>query len=194
MKPESSEAFLAAIEADARGTRDNEPGALQFVLGQNVDDANAFHLHEQYKSKADLDHHESTPHFNTFVEFVKSADPFSAPMIVEKYECAHEPKVNPPRSAYCLNVESCIKAEFRDEFIALMKTHQASSQAEPGCVQFDWGESLETPSTFFIHEQYKDKAAYDAHEKTPHFGKFGVFNAKDPYSKPQVVSFYQVSN
>lgn len=75
---------------------------------------------------------------------------------------------------------------------ALCARHRADSKAEPGCVQFDWGESTTEPNTFYMHEEYKNRDAYNAHEKTPHDDRFFAFDTdKDPYVEPQVVSLYQ---
>lgn len=189
VKPDRVDEFLALIQNVRDRTMATESGALQYVIGRDVNNPNVIHLHEQYKTLDDSAHHENTEHYQELMAFA-ATDPLSTPLVLEKYSCAHAPVVIPSRPAFCLNVESCIKPEFRDEFLTLMKSHQAKSQAEPACLQFDWGESIDTPNSFYIHEQYKDKSGFDAHESSPHFAKFGEFNAKDPYSKPQVVSFY----
>lgn len=183
-------AFLDAIKEDQEHTLSDEANALQFVVGQDVDNPNIIYLHEQYVSQSDLDHHNETPHFKKFIQFVQSngiSDP-----VLDRFNCLHKPsgKIS-LRPAFCLNVESCVKPEVRDKFTALMKRHQQLSLAEPGCLQFDWGVDAEDPNTFYIHEEYQSKKDYDDHEMTFHFDTFMKFNsAKQPYSKPQVVGFY----
>jgi quinol monooxygenase YgiN len=76
-----------------------------------------------------------------------------------------------------------------------MTSHQAESQREPLCLQFDWGVSTEDPDVFYIHEEYageKDgKEGLDAHQRSAHFARFMKFNLeKQPYSKPQVLHFF----
>ena len=190
VKAERRVELLELLKEDEKQTLGTEPGALQFVVGENINDPNMICLHEQYKSKEDLGFHNTTPHFAKVAKFFES-HPFTQDPVINIYACKHEPKRIENRPAFCLNVESCIKAEFRDNFLELMMSHQVNSQAEPGCLQFDWGESVDGGSSFYIHEQYADKKGYDAHEVTAHFTKFGVFNVKEPYAKPQVVNFFK---
>lgn len=195
VKEECRNDFIQAIQADQRDTLANEPNVLQFVVGQCIDNKNLFCLHEQYKSATDLDYHESTQHFKTFQQYCTESNPFVEEPVVNKYLCSHTPKVISSRltGTFCLNVESCIKAEVRDEFITLMTQHQKDSLAEVECLQFDWGESCIDSNTFYIHEEYTNKQGYDAHETTSHFDRFIKFNTeKKPYSKPQVVNFYTI--
>jgi len=197
LKPETSKsAFLTALKLDQEQTLAKEPGALQFVIGQDDCDDNAIHLHEQYKTEEDLEYHRSTPHFIEFIKYTMDNDVFGEDPVIDTFACQHDndddtPTKISPRKAYCLNVESCIKPEFRQDFLKLMASHQANSRAEPLCFQFDWGESPETPNCFYMHEEYHGVEGYKAHETSLHFDKFMVFNKREPYSKPQVVSFYK---
>lgn len=192
LKPEASKAeFLAALKEDQQQTLAKEPGALQFAIGQDVNDPNIIHLHEQYKSDEDLQHHNSMPHLKDFLAYAMENDVFAADPVIDAYQCTHSPVEIAPRPAYCLNVESCIKPEFREEFLKLMASHQENSKNEAGCLQFDWGESAETDSSFYMHEEYVNEEGFRAHESSPHFEKFLIFNKQEPYSKPQVVSFFK---
>jgi quinol monooxygenase YgiN len=188
--------FLVALKADQEQTLATEPGALQFVMGQDIHDDHLILLHEQYKTLSDVQYHQQTLHYKTFSEFCKLhnvPDP-----VVDVYHCQQQEPVpvdattdgRKGSAAYCLNVESCIKPEFREEFLSLMMRHQASSKAENRCMQFEWGQSTETPNTFYMHEEYQDQEGYQEHEATPHFASFLVFNQKNPYSQPQVVNHY----
>lgn len=69
-------------------------------------------------------------------------------------------------STIALIVEFEVKPEHLDEFIAVMKTHAAASEAEEGCLQF----KLVTASApmdyrVFLFEEWKDQAALDWHLK-----------------------------
>jgi len=190
VKPELEDEFLQRLQEDASQTRD-EPGALQFVVGQDVSKANTFHVHLQFKTQEAFEFHRLTPHsvqFATFCEQALAEDP-----VANFFHCQHEPQVVAPRpNAYCLHVESCIKPELRDEFVALMQQHQVLSRAEPECLQFDYGVCVNEPNHFYIHEEYNGKQGYDAHEATDHFERFVTFNnQKQPYAKPQVVNFFK---
>lgn len=192
LKPEANRAaFFAALSVDQEQTLATEPGALQFAIGQDDKDPNTIHLHEQYKSKQDFEYHNTTPHFKDFIQYVTENDVCAEDILINEYQCQHSPVKYKPREAFCLNVESCIKPEFRQDFLSLMTSHQENSQNEPQCLQFDWGESPETPNSFYMHEEYDGIDGYKAHEASSHFAKFMVFNKREPYSKPQVVSFYK---
>jgi quinol monooxygenase YgiN len=194
LKPTASRAdFLDALRVDRDETLATEPGSLLFVIGQDENDPHTIHLHEQYKSKSDLEYHNTTPHFKNFMEYISANDVCADEnILIHEYHCQHSPvKHHKPREAYCLNVESCIKPEFRQEFLQLIKSHQEKSRHEPKCLLFDWGESPETPNSFYMHEEYDGMDGYKAHEASAHFETFMVFNQQEPYSKPQVVSFYK---
>jgi len=188
--------FVSALQQDQEATLSKESGALQFVIGQDVNNDRVIHLHEQYKSAADLEHHRQTPHFAAFEAYAQNclSEKDEDSTVLNEFQCAHTPVKILPRKAYCLNVESCIKPDFRDDFVALMEIHQQKSRAEPGNLQFDWGESVAVPNTFYMHEEYASRNAYEAHEAAPHFASFMEFNAREPYSKPQVVSFFESIN
>lgn len=194
LKPNRRAEFLDVIQKDATQTIKTEPGALQFTVGQDTEDSNVFHLHEQYMAEEDYDYHQSTMHFAEFKAFSES-HPFAEDPVVNVYQCKHAPIKIAPRAAFCLNVESCIQPAFRSEFLTLMDSHQTQSRAEPLCLQFDYGEDVDNPNSFYIHEQYTGanggNEGYDAHSMSLHFEKFMKFNAKNPYAKPQVASFFK---
>ncbi len=45
----------------------------------------------------------------------------------------------------------------------------AASSAEPGNVHYITHRDAENPRVFMIYEQYRDKAAFEAHGQTEHF-------------------------
>jgi quinol monooxygenase YgiN len=194
VKPERRAEFLKKIQYHAKQTVKTEPGALQFTLGEDTETKNVFHFHEQYKEQKDLDYHQASPHFVKWEEFC-ATDPFTAETVVNVYQCDHDPTPVTMRSAYCLNVELCIQPELRDEFLKVILNNQKGSRAEPFCLQYDFGESVDTPNSFYFHEQYtgadKGKEGFDAHAIAPHFQIWEKFAATDPFSKPPVVSFYR---
>ena len=63
VKEERRDEFINVIADDQKQTLLLEPGALAFVVGRDFADPNTFYLHEQYKTKADFDHHCTTEHF-----------------------------------------------------------------------------------------------------------------------------------
>jgi quinol monooxygenase YgiN len=46
------------------------------------------------------------------------------------------------------------------------------TRAEPGCTRIHLFESTRDPLTFFIHSEWTDEAAFDAHAKVPHMTRF----------------------
>lgn len=198
VKPEQREAFLKHLKDDADQTLATEEGNLQFVVGEDIDAPNTFHLHEQYKTDSDYEYHQTTKHFKAFAQFLQGDEsPLAEEPVIVAYKCQHHGATTKiaPRPAFCLNVESCIKPEFREEFVALMKSHQQNSLAEPLCMQFDYGVSLDDPDVFHQHEEFtgneQGKEGYEAHQKGAHFDRFMEFNKKDPYIKPQAVRLFK---
>ena len=144
---------------------------------------------------SDLEYHQATPHYAEWNDFC-ATDPFSAEPVVNIYQCDHEALSVPLlRPAFCLNAELCIQLEFLDEFHIVIRNNQNGSRAEPLCLQYDFGESVDTPNSFYFHEQYtgaeKGKVGFDAHAIAPHFVAWEEFAAKNPFSKPPVVSFFR---
>jgi autoinducer 2-degrading protein len=194
VKPERRVEFLDVIQMDGAKTLAKEPGALQFVVGEDTTSQDIFYLHEQYKSMEDFRYHEATPHFAKWKAFCATG-PFTEDPVVDIYNCAHDPVKVPVRAAFSLNVELCIKAEVREEFLKVINNNQSGSRAEPLCLQYDYGESTTTPNSFYFHEQYtgeeEGKKGFDAHAIAPHFVKWEEFAATDPFTKPPVVSFFK---
>ena len=72
-----------------------------------------------------------------------------------------------------ITVEFQIKPAHRDAFMSEMKANAVATVArEPGCRQFDVCVAGDDPNKVFLYELYDDKAAFDAHLKTPHFLAF----------------------
>ena len=58
--------------------------------------------------------------------------------------------------------------QLRDELLLILEP----TGAEPGCVRIHLFESTRGPLTFFIHSEWVDEAAFDAHAKLPHMTRF----------------------
>lgn len=46
------------------------------------------------------------------------------------------------------------------------------TRAEPGCIRIHLFEGTRDPVVFFIHSEWTDEAALDAHAKLPHMTRF----------------------
>ncbi|MGA2097909.1 MAG: putative quinol monooxygenase [Candidatus Acidiferrum sp.] len=58
--------------------------------------------------------------------------------------------------------------ELRDELLMVL----GPTRAEPGCVNIHLYEGTREPLVYFIHSEWSDNAALDAHAKLPHMTRF----------------------
>ncbi len=56
----------------------------------------------------------------------------------------------------------------REAFLAAIAPHAAATREEPGCLRFDVLEAEREPGTFTLVEHYRDRAAFEVHQGTPH--------------------------
>jgi quinol monooxygenase YgiN len=70
VKPERKEDFLKAIEEDARGSREDEPGCLRFDVLQDAEDPNHYYFYEVYRDDAALAAHRAAPHYQVWAAAV----------------------------------------------------------------------------------------------------------------------------
>ena len=61
-----------------------------------------------------------------------------------------------------------------EEALVLFEKLTTGSRAEPGCLMYVVHQSISEPTTFFLYEQWHDRAALDNHYEQPHFKEFGV--------------------
>jgi quinol monooxygenase YgiN len=67
--PEHLEAFKQATIVNATNSR-KEPGVVRFDFLQVADDPTRFGLYEVYRTRADVDAHKQTAHYNVWAEKV----------------------------------------------------------------------------------------------------------------------------
>lgn len=171
VKPERREEFLKVIVDDQKQTLATEPGALSFVVGEDETVPNVFYLHEEYKTKADFEHHQTTEHFATFQAFAK--DGFQSDPVVDFFTLygpgATQEQI-PITAGFCLNLRLKLNPERRDEFLeAILHNQDGCMKSEPGCLQFQLGECEDAPNEFCLFEQYDGKGGFDAHKESDHF-------------------------
>jgi quinol monooxygenase YgiN len=63
VKPGSIQAFEAAIQENARLSRETEPGCRQFDVCRDPADASLFFLYELYDDESAIQAHLKSPHF-----------------------------------------------------------------------------------------------------------------------------------
>lgn len=64
------------------------------------------------------------------------------------------------------------------EALAACRTVRGPSQAEPGCLRYDFYQSPDDPSTIVFFEEWESREILDAHFGEPHFKAF--FDAVSP--------------
>ena len=77
---------------------------------------------------------------------------------------------------FALNVKMSILPEKREAWLKQIKDDQSCTRNnEEGNLQFSISEDVETPNTFYLHEQYINESAFNAHAASPHFARFDEF-------------------
>ncbi len=59
--------------------------------------------------------------------------------------------------------------EYAEQWSSLAADFTAATQAEPGCLWFEWSRSLSDPCEFVLVEAFRDDAAGGAHVQSAHF-------------------------
>lgn len=59
----------------------------------------------------------------------------------------------------------CRTMEEADRVSMLLPEHLRLTRAEPGCLNFDVVRSMSDPACFAVREVFRDRAAFDAHQK-----------------------------
>jgi quinol monooxygenase YgiN len=190
--------FISLVRKNQRLTLDEEPEALQYIVGEDTEEENVFYIHEQFTSSEGFAAHRDTQRNAAWQEF-KATNPFEedgGDPTTNFYHGTHSAIKIPVRDAFCLNVQLCIKPDVRDEFLEVIENNaRGSNEDEPLCLQYDWGEDTYQPNVFHFHEEYTGadagKEGFDVHALAPHFTKWEEFAATGPFTKPPVVSFYR---
>ena len=68
-----------------------------------------------------------------------------------------------------LCVDIRVKPEQRDAFIKATRANHLGTRGEPGNLRFDVLSNEEDANRFMLYEVYRDPAALQAHQKTPHY-------------------------
>jgi quinol monooxygenase YgiN len=81
-------------------------------------------------------------------------------------------------AGFVIVVDFKIRAGRMQAFRKLMDENaRASVRDEPGCSRFDVCADRKDPDRILLYEVYDDRAAFDAHLKTPHFAAFNEKSA-----------------
>jgi autoinducer 2-degrading protein len=70
---------------------------------------------------------------------------------------------------YVVCVTVFVKPGHEEDFIRATELNHRSTLQEKGALRFDVSRAEDDPSRFFLYEVYQDKAAFEAHQQTPHY-------------------------
>jgi (4S)-4-hydroxy-5-phosphonooxypentane-2,3-dione isomerase len=74
--------------------------------------------------------------------------------------------------SFVLQVAIRIKPENVDAFMKKLDDNARAARTEPGCKQFEVLVDPKDKTKLMLYEVYKDEAAFEAHQATPHFKKY----------------------
>jgi quinol monooxygenase YgiN len=75
-------------------------------------------------------------------------------------------------SELVLVVNIRIKAENVDKFMTEVMANAKAARTEPGCKQFEVLVDKNDPTKVMLYEIYRDDAAFESHQQTPHFKQY----------------------
>jgi quinol monooxygenase YgiN len=74
--------------------------------------------------------------------------------------------------AYVVTAIWKAKAGQADTILRVIEKMTSPSRKEPGCLFYQAHRSPDDPNVFFLYEQYRDAAGYEAHMASPHFEQY----------------------
>jgi len=86
---------------------------------------------------------------------------------------------------FALNAKLSVIPELREVWMKEIQAFQKSTRNdEERSLEFSVSEDVGKPNTFYLHQQYADKAAFRAHLESPHSKRYEAFLVSDkPFSK-----------
>jgi autoinducer 2-degrading protein len=70
---------------------------------------------------------------------------------------------------YVVAVQIRVKPGCEADFLEATRKNVAGTRQEPGNIAFDVAQGEEDKTTFFFHEVYRSKEAFQAHQQQPHY-------------------------
>jgi quinol monooxygenase YgiN len=61
---------------------------------------------------------------------------------------------------------------YREQVRELMRATQVRMREQPGCLAYEFAETLEDPGHFLVVQQWEDRAALDAHYRSQEFADY----------------------
>ena len=83
---------------------------------------------------------------------------------------------------YAVNLKFTVKPERRNDFIDLIRDNQRKTlDLEPAALQYVVGEDIESPNTFYLHEEFIGSEGFDAHRAMDHAADWATFKNSNPF-------------
>jgi quinol monooxygenase YgiN len=60
----------------------------------------------------------------------------------------------------------------REQVRELMRATQEQVRGEPGCISYDFAETLDDPGRFIVVQRWRDRAAFDEHYRSQAFADY----------------------
>lgn len=81
------------------------------------------------------------------------------------------------------------KPDYADRFRAALNPLIAATLQEPGCLRYQLHQSLESPHSWMLYEEWESETALLAHQQQPHYIAFA--SLASPWFANRVVSRYR---
>ena len=81
------------------------------------------------------------------------------------------------------------KPEFAAQFRTALEPLIAATLQEPGCLRYQLHQSLESPHSWMLYEEWESETALLAHQQQPHYIAFA--SLASPWFANRVVSRYR---
>ena len=91
---------------------------------------------------------------------------------------------------FCVSATYLVQAGHEDEVIGYLREAQRRSRQEPGVIQYVVHRSTTDPRRFFLYEQYRSEADFEAHVNSAHVQEF-VFGKVIPLLESRVRETYE---
>jgi quinol monooxygenase YgiN len=82
-----------------------------------------------------------------------------------------------------------VRPEYADDWPGISAEFTRATQAEPGCLWFDWSRSVADPNEYVLVEAFRDDEAGAAHVQSDHFNAARQTLPRHLAETPRIVNF-----
>eukprot|EP00634_Sargassococcus_sp_CCMP2135_P005358 CAMPEP_0198658742 /NCGR_PEP_ID=MMETSP1467-20131203/27435_1 /TAXON_ID=1462469 /ORGANISM="unid. sp., Strain CCMP2135" /LENGTH=224 /DNA_ID=CAMNT_0044395029 /DNA_START=60 /DNA_END=734 /DNA_ORIENTATION=- len=111
----------------------------------------------------------------------------------ENKDAAFASTIAPGIQRYCLNVKLQVKPERVEEFEATIRQNELGTRQEPRNLRYSYGKATEGSGTYLFQEVFVGERGFKDHAAAPHFAKWEVFAATEPFAADPVVDFWEAT-